>query len=101
MTIKKNWDSATVILSIAGRLDTITSSQLKSELESIFAKGAYNLTLDLKELDYISSAGVGAFLDAYQKVTSLSKKLKITGANDSVKEILTMTGLTRVIDISS
>jgi anti-sigma B factor antagonist len=99
MLIIKTISGKTVTLSIEGNMDTYHSVQLSDELEKIFVEGAFNIIIDLKELNYISSSGLRVLLAAQKKVTSLGAKMEIRGANDSVKEILKVTGFSNLLDI--
>ena len=99
MTITKTVNENNINISIAGRLDAVTSVQLSTELDKIFAEGAFNLFLDLKGLEYISSAGLRILLVAQKQVTSQGVKLELTGVKDSVKQVLDMTGFSSLLTI--
>jgi anti-sigma B factor antagonist len=97
MTISKTLSGNTLIVAIAGRLDTTTSAELSSELNGIYAGGVPDIVFDLKDLDYISSAGVGVLLGSAKRATASGKKAEITGAAGLVKEVLDMTGLSAIV----
>jgi anti-sigma B factor antagonist len=99
MTITKTVNGNTLTLSIAGRLDTITSVELSNELDKIFAEGAFDIVFDLKGLDYVSSAGLRVFLVAQKQATSKGTKLELTGVSDTVKEVLDITGFSSILTI--
>jgi anti-anti-sigma factor len=69
------------------------------KLIKYFSEGAYNLILDFKELDYISSAGLRVVFVAQKKVNSLGTKLEITGSNENIKEVFNITGFASIINI--
>lgn len=100
MRIIKDVKDKNVVLAIEGRLDTVTSNQLASELSVVFEGETVNLVFDFTQLEYISSAGLRVILTAQKKVNSLGTKMKITGANDSVKEIFDITGFSGIIEIN-
>lgn len=97
MTITKSINGDTLVLAIAGRLDTTTSSQLSSELNTTYAEKAYNLVFDLRQLDYISSAGVGALLMWAKRAAASGSSVEITGAAGLVEDVLRMTGLSAIV----
>lgn len=97
MTITKSINGDTLVLAIAGRLDTTTSSQLSSELNTTYAEKAYNLVFDLSQLDYISSAGVGALLMWAKRAAASGSSVEITGAAGLVEDVLRMTGLSAIV----
>jgi anti-sigma B factor antagonist len=99
MTITKTTNGNTVTLALAGRLDTVTSAQLTDELASTFEAGAIDLIFDLGALDYISSAGLRVLLTAQKRINALGTKMKITNANDTVKEIFDVTGFSSILQV--
>jgi anti-anti-sigma factor len=92
MMIQKTQNNGDVILALSGRLDSVTQAQLTQELEDVFKTNISTLTLELSELEYLSSAGLRVFLFARKKVSEMGGKMKIVGANESVNEILQITG---------
>jgi len=92
MLIHKTQNDSDVTFALSGRLDSVTQSDLAQELEDVFKTNVSNLTLDLSALEYLSSAGLRVFLSARKKVSEMGGKMKIVGANESVNEILQITG---------
>jgi anti-sigma B factor antagonist len=92
MMIHKTQNDSDVTLALSGRLDSVTQSDLAQELEKVFETKITSLTLDLSALEYLSSAGLRVFLSARKKVTEMGGKMKIVGANESINEILQITG---------
>jgi anti-sigma B factor antagonist len=92
MMIHKTQNDGDVTLALSGRLDSVTQSELKQELEKVFETKITSLTLELSELDYLSSAGLRVFLFAKKKVIEMGGKMKLVGANESINEILQITG---------
>jgi anti-sigma B factor antagonist len=100
MNISKSNTGNTTTLSLQGRLDTVTSTQLANELNSVFVGEAINLIFDFTELEYISSAGLRVLLAAQKKINALGTEMKIVGANDMVKEVFDVTGFSGIMSIS-
>lgn len=91
MTITKTKNENTIVLAIAGRLDTLTSPELREEIDTIFAEGAFNLVFDLKALEYLSSAGLGVFAHAVKCAIAAGTEVEVTGATGIVKDVLDIT----------
>ncbi len=97
MTITKNLENDKLTVAIEGRLDTTTAPQLEAEIkESI--DGVKELVFDVKDLDYISSAGLRVLLSA-QKVMNKQGKMVVTGANEAVMEIFEVTGFVDILNL--
>ncbi|MBQ6334995.1 MAG: STAS domain-containing protein [Erysipelotrichaceae bacterium] len=84
-------------LELSGRLDTITSPQLEEELKEL-PENISELTLDLKDLEYVSSAGLRVFLNA-QKTMSAKGQMALCNVNEEIMEVLEMTGFTEILTI--
>ena len=97
MTIEKkiNNDAATLIVS--GRLDTQTAPELEIELDAVLP-GLRDLTFDMTNLEYVSSAGLRVILKA-QKAMNAQGSMKLTGVNDSIMEVFDITGFLDILTI--
>ena len=91
MEFKKEVEGTKISYYVSGRLDTNTAPVLNNDLtESL--EGMTELVLDLKDLEYISSAGVRVLLSAY-KIMSKRSGMILRNLPDMVREVLSVTGL--------
>lgn len=93
--VEKNGESYTVLLS--GRLDTMTAPQFE-EIIGEALENAKELTLDLQNLEYISSAGLRVIL-LMQKTMDKKGKMKLVHVPQSVLEIFEITGFSEFLTI--
>ena len=75
-------------LTIAGRLDTLTYSQLEEALAPIVVEGTREVHLDMEELEYISSMGLRVILLTGQRLKALNGRLSLMNLQPSVKKVL-------------
>ena len=95
MEIKKNAETA--IIEIAGRFDTTSAPALEKAIcEDI--GDAKNLVLDMKGVQYISSAGLRVLLGAQKKMQKIGS-MKVTNVCEAVMEVLEMTGFADILVI--
>lgn len=80
-----------------GRLDSSTSGDFETALKSNFTDEVETLIIDFGEVDFISSKGLRVLISAYKSLGS--RKMEIVNANPSVREILRLSGLLKVIEI--
>ncbi len=99
MTITKNQDGGKLTVALEGRLDTSTSPQLEAELRAS-VNGVKELTFDLQNLDYISSAGLRVLLAA-QKVMNRQGGMKVTNVKPDIMEIFEVTGFVDILKIEN
>ena len=97
MTIEKKINNDAVTLIVSGRLDTHTAPELENELDAVLA-GLKELTFDMTNLEYVSSAGLRVILKA-QKAMNMQGSMKLTGVNDSIMEVFDITGFLDILTI--
>ena len=93
--IKKN--PAETIIEIVGRLDTITAPALDKTINEDIGD-TKNLVLDVKGMEYISSAGLRVLLSAQKKMQKIGS-MKVTGVCEEVMEVFEMTGFADILVI--
>lgn len=96
MQIRKKQNNDTLTLFIKGRIDTLTAPKLQSEIN---LTNIQNLIFDLKDLDYISSAGLRVFLETLKEIKAKHKSMKILHLKPLVYEIFYETGFDKIFDI--
>ena len=97
MTIEKKINQDALTLVISGRLDTQTAPELENELDASLP-GLKDLTFDMTNLEYVSSAGLRVILKA-QKAMNAQGAMKLTGVNDSIMEVFDITGFLDILTI--
>ena len=97
MKITTTTNGTSMVAALEGRLDTETAPRLEKELTGKLS-GIDELTLDLKDLEYISSAGLRVLMWAYKNM-SRDSRIKAINANDIVREVFTVTGFTEILTI--
>ena len=98
MTIKTQKNGTELTIAISGRLDTSTAPKLDAAIKDEIS-GVTALTFDVKELEYISSAGLRVLLSA-QKVMNTQGEMKVINASETVMEIFEITGFTEILTIA-
>lgn len=99
MTIEIVKGKEETVLMISGRLDTNTAPVLEKTIREDIMENA-TLVLDMKELEYISSAGLRVLLSA-QKRMQRNGAMKLIHVCEIVKEVLELTGFADILDIES
>lgn len=97
MTITKEQNGSTLTIALEGRLDANAAPDLTKELHDGL-DGVTELYFDLKQLDYISSAGLRAMLTA-RKAMKGKGKMALRHVSPQIMDILEVTGFTDVLNI--
>ncbi|MGA9811306.1 MAG: STAS domain-containing protein, partial [Terriglobales bacterium] len=89
-----------VILDISGRITLGEGNVMLREIVGdLAAKGNTNIVLNLGEVVYVDSSGVGELVKAHTTIRTKGGVLKLTNLNQRVHDLLQMTRLTSVFDI--
>jgi anti-sigma B factor antagonist len=97
LNISKKSEDSKLYVAVEGRLDTTTAPELEESLKDEL-DNVSELVIDLKDLDYISSAGLRVLL-ACQKKMMKQGKMTVTNPNDVISEIFEVTGFSDILTI--
>ena len=97
MTIEIKKNNQETIIEIVGRLDTVTAPALDKTINDDIGD-AKNLILDVKGMEYISSAGLRVLLAAQKKMQKIGS-MKVIGVCEEVMEVFEMTGFADILVI--
>jgi anti-anti-sigma factor len=84
-------DVATV--TVLGRLDGHWAEQLEEALNRVIREGSHHIRVDLSQVPYISSAGMGAVVRSYRQLKEIQGSLAISAASPMVRKVFEMSGL--------
>lgn len=98
MLIEQEKKEEKLILKLSGRLETATAPQFQEAVEKI-QKDVMELKLDLKKLEYISSAGLRVLLAAAKKMKAKGGNLIVCHANAEVMDVFEITGFREILNI--
>ncbi len=100
MNLKQETARDIVILLVKEeRLDAHNSDQLKQELGRLFEEGRTKVVVDLKDVRFIDSSGLGALVSGFKNASSRQAGLKLSSLQSQVKSMFELTRLHRVFDI--
>ena len=98
MTIEIKKSAEQTIIEIIGRLDTITAPALDKTIQEDIGD-TKNLVLDVKGMEYISSAGLRVLLSAQKKMQKVGS-MKVINVCEAVMEVFEMTGFADILVIA-
>jgi anti-sigma B factor antagonist len=75
------------VIKVGGYIDTTTSAELEHSLDSLLKAGMYKITIDLGNVDYISSAGWGIFISEIKGIREKGGDLKLVRMIPDVYEV--------------
>ena len=96
LTTEKNGTALTVHLS--GELNTLTAPELTALLNKELG-GVNALTLDFKECDYVSSAGLRVLLATFKQMKAAKGSMALANVGENFMDVLKNTGLDAVFGV--
>jgi anti-sigma B factor antagonist len=88
------------VIDVAGRITLGEgASTLRDSLRDLVKKDQKKILLNMKDVTYIDSSGIGELVSAYTSITNLGGHLKLLGLTHRVKDLLQITKLYTVFDV--
>ncbi|MDQ6676108.1 MAG: STAS domain-containing protein [Acidobacteriota bacterium] len=88
------------VVDLAGRITLGEgSSAMRDALKDLLTKGQKKILMNLGEVSYIDSSGIGELVSAFTTVTNQGGQLKLLGLNKRVKDLLQITKLYTVFEV--
>lgn len=81
------------------RLDAHNSEELKAEMNRLFETGVKEILIDMKEVRFIDSSGLGVLVSGFKNASTRQGSLRLCGLQSQVKSMFELTRLHRVFDI--
>ena len=97
LNISKEMENTRLTFSLEGKLDSVTSNDLESEIMNSL-EGVEELVVDCEKLEYVSSAGLRVLLAAL-KLMNKQGTMKVTNVCDEIMSIFEMTGFSEILTI--
>lgn len=88
------WD-----ITLDGELDVSTADKLKEYLYKLLEKEIVDMKINLENLDYIDSTGLGVMIGVLKKLKINNKEIYILNPKSNVKKIFTITGLNKIFKL--
>jgi anti-sigma B factor antagonist len=99
MEIRAKQEGSVHVLSLSGRLDLASGGTLKEQMKALFDKGATSVHLNLAEVEFINSSGLGALVSVMKEVRILKGRLTLSNLASYVQEIFEITQLSHIFEI--
>lgn len=96
--IEKQVTSNSNIFYLKGELDLSKAAEFRSAADPLVADTERQLVLNLRELGYIDSTGIGVILSLLKARHVLKAPMLVEEVPAKIKRLFDMTGLTRFID---
>jgi anti-anti-sigma factor len=99
LDIAQEQQDALRILALRGRLDTDTSADLELAVQDLLAAGARDFLIDLREVSYVSSAGLRVLLALAKQLEGSKGRLRLCALSPAVNQVFEVAGFSKLFAI--
>ncbi|HEV2262359.1 MAG TPA: STAS domain-containing protein [Candidatus Rubrimentiphilum sp.] len=97
--IKPEHHGDAIVYRLSGTLDFETAPSLRAALLEAADEGKHDIVVDLAQLHFLDSSGLGALIGAHKRAHEHSGKLRIIITDGPIARLLTITGLMDVLNV--
>lgn len=97
MELSSSQQDDVTIVKIVGSVDALTAGEATTFFDNEVKQGHVKLITDLSDVEYMSSAGLRTLLTTLKQVRQSEGDLRIAGAQENVRKVLEMAGLTSIM----
>lgn len=100
LTITSREVDGVTVLDLSGRITLGEGSvQLRDAIRDLISKGTKNILLNLGDVNYIDSSGLGEMVSAYTTARNQGAEVKLLNLTKKVHDLLQLTKLYTVFDV--
>ena len=92
-------DGGVVVLDLQGEVDAFTAPKLKQEMVSQIERGAARIAVDLADVTYLDSTGLGVLIGGLKRTRDKGGDLVLVCPNSRISRIFDITGLSRIFEM--
>jgi anti-sigma B factor antagonist len=86
------------VLDLEGRLTFTAAAEVGRRILALLVGGATHLVLNLEDVSYIDSAGLGAMIEAFTAARHKAVRLTLLNPTERTRHLLEITGLARIVE---
>ncbi|MDR3565939.1 MAG: STAS domain-containing protein [Negativicutes bacterium] len=99
MDIRVTTSGNDVSVTFSGEMHVEEAAKFREDMLELIKKGAKQFELDMSQLKYIDSSGLGVLVALHKRAREHGGQVTIKGVNGSVKQLFELTRLTKVFTI--
>ncbi|KAA9007431.1 anti-sigma F factor antagonist [Paenibacillus spiritus] len=98
--VKLEHRRSVLVVRLYGELDHHAADAVRMDLDEAILRGQVeHVVLDLKELQFMDSSGLGVLLGRYKLVRGKGGKMVVSGVNPAVHRLMDMSGLLKIMPV--
>ncbi|MFK9091508.1 anti-sigma factor antagonist [Bacillus salipaludis] len=99
--IDKQQNDRGIVVLVTGEIDAFTAPKLREELLPLAEGKNQLITVNLKDVSYLDSTGLGVFVGLFKQLKKNDGELKLVELSERLKRLFKITGLSHIMNISA
>jgi anti-sigma B factor antagonist len=99
LTLTTRESDGKTIVAVGGEIDVYTAPKLRDKISELVATGSYDIVVDMHEVEFLDSTGLGVLVGGLKKVRAHDGSLRLVCNQDRLLKIFRITGLAKVFVI--
>jgi anti-anti-sigma factor len=99
MVINISRSDGTIVMSLKGRMDAVSSPDFDRAVQELMENGERHFLINLSELEYISSAGLQSLLAAAKRLEQIEGEISLSNLKGAVQEVFEISGFDTLFPI--
>ncbi|WP_419955029.1 anti-sigma factor antagonist [Neobacillus niacini] len=98
--IEEHQNDKEMFVSVTGEIDAYTAPKLREELLPLSEGQGKTITVNLKDVSYMDSTGLGVFVGLFKQLNKNEGELRLVELSDRLVRLFELTGLDKIMNIS-
>ncbi len=99
LTLQTREESGRTVVAVGGEIDVYTAPKLRDKISEVVAAGRHELVVDLEQVEFLDSTGLGVLVGGLKKVRAEDGSLSLVCSQERLLKIFRITGLAKVFTI--
>src|SRR5579862_4364866 len=99
LSLSTRTEGGKTVVTVGGEIDVYTAPKLREQLIDLVSTGNYHLVVDMENVDFLDSTGLGVLVGGLKRVRAHDGSLRLVCTQERILKIFRITGLTKVFPI--
>lgn len=100
LTVNARTDNGSTLVGVSGEVDVSNAAELREQLEEVLSGDATAVTIDLSQVPYIDSTGIGVLVGAAHRAKDKGVELVVSRPQSNVARVLALLGVSGELNVT-
>ena len=99
LTVEDRLEGAYAVVAVSGEIDVLTAGTLRERIDDLVTAGHHHLVIDLEQVDFLDSAGLGVLVGGLKRVRAQDGTLQLVCTSERILKVFRITRLSEEFTI--